>query len=283
MYRISVLMGIYNCASTLVEALDSLYAQTYQDFKIILCEDGSTDSTYEVAQQYAEQHDNIILLRNEHNMGLNYTLNRCLEQADTEYVARMDGDDISLPERFEKEIEFLDAHPEFAVVSCPMIYFDREGVFRVDTMARKNPTKMNLIYGSPFCHAPCMARTAAFKAVGGYSVAKRYLRVEDYNLWTKLYAAGYKGSNLQEPLYKMRDDRNAARRRTLRARWNSTLAKFEAYYKLGIPLKYYPKALYPLMIGLLPNWLYVYLRKRKFEKMRARRAQALEAKQNETH
>lgn len=272
-------MGIYNCASTLVEALDSLYAQTYQDFKIILCEDGSTDNTYEVAQQYAGKHDNIILLRNERNMGLNYTLNRCLEQADTEYVARMDGDDISLPERFEKEINFLDEHPEFVVVSCPMIYFDKDGVFRVDTMARKNPTKMNLIYGSPFCHAPCMARTAAFKAVGGYSEAKRYLRVEDYNLWAKLYAAGYKGSNLQEPLYKMRDDRSAAKRRTLRARWNSTLAKFEAYYKLGIPLKYYPKALNPLMIGLLPNWLYVYLRKRKFEKMQARRAQALAEKQ----
>ncbi|MBQ6167380.1 MAG: glycosyltransferase [Muribaculaceae bacterium] len=279
MVRISVLMGIYNCASTLVEALDSLYAQTYQDFKIILCEDGSTDNTYEVAQQYAGKHDNIILLRNERNMGLNYTLNRCLEQADTEYVARMDGDDISLPERFEKEINFLDEHPEFVVVSCPMIYFDKDGVFRVDTMARKNPTKMNLIYGSPFCHAPCMARTAAFKAVGGYSEAKRYLRVEDYNLWAKLYAAGYKGSNLQEPLYKMRDDRSAAKRRTLRARWNSTLAKFEAYYKLGIPLKYYPKALNPLMIGLLPNWLYVYLRKRKFEKMQARRAQALAEKQ----
>lgn len=279
MVRISVLMGIYNCASTLVEALDSLYAQTYQDFKIILCEDGSTDNTYEVAQQYAGKHDNIILLRNERNMGLNYTLNRCLEQADTEYVARMDGDDISLPERFEKEINFLDEHPEFVVVSCPMIYFDKDGVFRVDTMARKNPTKMNLIYGSPFCHAPCMARTAAFKAVGGYSEAKRYLRVEDYNLWAKLYAAGYKGSNLQEPLYKMRDDRSAAKRRTLRARWNSTLAKFEAYYKLGIPLKYYPKALNPLMIGLLPNWLYVYLRKRKFEKMQARRAQVLAEKQ----
>ena len=71
MARISVIMGIYNCASTLVEALDSLYAQTYQDFKIILCEDGSTDNTYEVAKGYADQHDNIILLRNERNMGLN--------------------------------------------------------------------------------------------------------------------------------------------------------------------------------------------------------------------
>ena len=111
MARISVLIGIYNCASTLVEALDSLYAQTFKDFKVILCEDGSTDNTYDVAEKYAQSHDNIILLRNEGNMGLNYTLNRCLEYADTEYVARMDGDDISLPHRLETEINFLDAHP----------------------------------------------------------------------------------------------------------------------------------------------------------------------------
>ena len=257
-----MIMGIYNCASTLVEALDSLYAQTYQDFKIILCEDGSTDNTYEVAQLYASTHDNIILLRNDKNMGLNYTLNRCLDLVDTEYVARMDGDDISLPTRFEKEIDFLDSHPEFAIVSCPMIYFDEGGDFRTGR-ATAFPQKMSLIYGSPFCHAPCMGRTTVFKAIGGYSVGKRYLRIEDYVLWTKLYAAGYEGANLQEPLYKMRDDRNALKRRTFRARWNSTVAKLEAYPKLGIPLKYYPIALRPVLIGLLPSCLYTYLRNRR--------------------
>ena len=130
MARISVLMGIYNCAPYLQEALDSLYAQTYQDFKIILCDDGSKDETYAIAQRNAEEHDNIVLIRNEKNMGLNYTLNHCLEYADTEYCARMDGDDISLPTRFEEEIKFLDEHPEYAVVSVPMIYFDEKGDFR---------------------------------------------------------------------------------------------------------------------------------------------------------
>ena len=134
MARISVLMGIYNCAATLVEALDSLYAQTYKDFKIILCDDGSTDDTYSVAKSYADTHDNIILVRNEVNKGLNYTLNRCLEYADTEYCARMDGDDISLPTRFEKEIQFLDSHPEYAIVTTPMaillqiIFFEKRTI-----------------------------------------------------------------------------------------------------------------------------------------------------------
>src|SRR5690606_26975275 len=120
--RISILMAIYNCATTLPEAIDSLYAQTYKDFKLILCDDGSTDDTYEVAKSYVGTYENIVLLRNEKNLKLAATLNHCLQYADTEYVARMDGDDISLPERFERQIQFLDEHPEYAVVSCLMIY-----------------------------------------------------------------------------------------------------------------------------------------------------------------
>ncbi|MDE6243310.1 MAG: glycosyltransferase, partial [Muribaculaceae bacterium] len=72
--RISVIMGIYNCASTLAEALDSLLAQTYQEFKVIMCDDGSKDSTIEVASSYVSRYpENFILIRNERNMGLNYT------------------------------------------------------------------------------------------------------------------------------------------------------------------------------------------------------------------
>ena len=129
-YRISVLMGIYNCAPTLQEALNSLYDQTYQGFKIILCDDGSHDDTLKIAEENARLHENVIVIKNDRNMGLNYTLNHCLKYADTEYIARMDGDDISVPTRFEKEIKFLDEHPEYAVVSAPMIYFDEGGEFR---------------------------------------------------------------------------------------------------------------------------------------------------------
>ena len=100
-------MGIYNCAPTLQEALDSLYAQTYQDFEIILCEDGSKDNTYEIALENQKQHDNIVLLRNPHNMGLNQTLNNCLAVAKGEYIARMDGDDLCDPTRFEKQVNSL--------------------------------------------------------------------------------------------------------------------------------------------------------------------------------
>ena len=255
MARISVLMGIYNCGSTLVEALESLYAQTYQDFKIILCEDGSSDDTYQVAQDYASSHDNILLLRNERNMGLNYTLNRCLEHADTEYIARMDGDDISLPKRFETEVNFLDTHPEYAVVSGPMIYFDENGDFRTGT-GKGEVKKEDFIMGSPVCHAPCMARTAAFKAVGGYSVDDRLLRVEDYHLWFKLFAAGYKLYMLNDVIYKMRDDRNAFKRRTFSSRLNEAYVKHVGYKMIGLPWHTQVFALKPILLSIIPGFMY---------------------------
>ena len=94
-------MGIYNCADTLAAAIDSILAQTYTDWELILCDDGSADRTYEVAEDYRSRYpEKIVLLKNERNMGLNYTLNRCLEQAKGAYIARMDGDDVSLPHRF---------------------------------------------------------------------------------------------------------------------------------------------------------------------------------------
>lgn len=260
MARISVLIGIYNCATTLVEALDSLYAQTYKDFKIILCEDGSTDDTYLVAKEYAEKHDNIILIRNEKNMGLNYTLNRCIEHADTEYCARMDGDDISLPTRFEKEIEFLDKNPEYAVVSCPMIYFDESGEFRRGK-GRGDITTSDFVGGSPICHAPSLMRTEVLKEVGGYSVDKRLLRVEDYHLWFKIFAAGYKLYMMDECLYMMRDDQNAFNRRTFKSRLNEAYVKFIGFRMIRLPIYCYIYVLRPILVALLPQPIYKMLHK----------------------
>lgn len=253
--RITVLVGIYNCASTLGEALDSLMTQTYKDFKVVLCDDGSKDDTLKVANEYAHRFDNIIVIRNEKNMGLNFTLNHCLEYADTEYVARMDGDDLSLPRRFEKEIEFLDSHPDYAIVSCPMICFDENGDFKTGK-GDGDVTKKDFLHGSPICHAPSMTRTEAIKNVGGYAVDKKLLRVEDYNLWMRMYAAGYKAYNLSEPLYKMRDDRNAKRRRNWTNRRNEIYVMSTGFKLLGLPWYSQLYALRPLLAHLAPNWIY---------------------------
>lgn len=123
-------MGIYNCEGTLAEALDSLLSQTFTDWNLVMCDDGSSDTTYEIAEQYQTRYSNKInLIKNERNMGLNHTLNRCLEFADGEYIARQDGDDMSMPTRFEKEVAILDSNSEIAIVSTAMTYFDESGVW----------------------------------------------------------------------------------------------------------------------------------------------------------
>ncbi|MCM1139377.1 MAG: glycosyltransferase [Muribaculum sp.] len=263
MIKISVLMGIYNCAPTLREALDSLLAQTCQNFKVIMCDDGSEDNTVEIAQEYVEHFpEKFILIRNERNMGLNFTLNHCLEYADTEYCARMDGDDISLPHRFEEEIKFLQDHPEYAIVSGPMIYFDEDGEFRRGT-GRGEIKPIDFIHGSPFCHAPCMVRTEAYKAVGGYTVDPKLLRVEDYHLWFKMYKKGYRGYMLPEPIYAMRDDRNAAARRTFKKRINVSRVMSCGFHQLNLPFWTQIYALRPLLVGMLPKRIYTYLHRHK--------------------
>lgn len=257
-------MGIYNCASTLQEALDSLYSQTFQDFEIILCDDGSKDNTYEVALENQRHHGNIVLLRNEKNLGLNATLNKCLAIAKGDYIARMDGDDISLPTRFEKQVKFLEEHLEFAIVSTPMIHFDENGEFYRGSVTEGKAEKYRFNYGSPFCHAPSMIRRKAFNDVGGYTEHPRLLRIEDYDLWRKLYEYGYTGYNLAEHLYMMRDDKNASKRRTLQARCNGIYAHWLAYRGLNLSfilfLRYSIKV---LILGFMPVFIYDTVRRLK--------------------
>lgn len=265
---VSIIMGIYNCAETLHEALDSILAQSFQEWEMILCDDGSMDNTYAVAKKYVERlPDKIILLHNETNKGLNYTLNKCLKQARGKYIARMDGDDISLPMRLEKEVEFLETHPDYAIVSTPMIYFDESGDWGKGT-AIEVPQIRDFVFCAPFhCHAPCMIRREAYLEVGGYTVDQRLLRYEDCNLWYKLYSRGYRGYNLQEPLYKMRDDRNAYQRRSASTRMRAIYVQYTGFRMIHMPLRYYPYLIIELFkslaIVLMPEKVYMIIHKRK--------------------
>ncbi len=260
--KISILMGIYNCADTLPEAIDSILAQTYKDWELILCDDGSQDNTYATAETYARQYPSkIVLLRNEKNCGLNHTLNRCLAAASGEYIARMDGDDRCIPERFAEELAVLEQEPDIAIVSSDMGYFDETGVWG-NISHPDYPQPKDFLHGTPFCHAPCMVRREAFDAVGGYSEEQRLLRVEDYHLWLKMYKAGFRGKNIHRQLYFMRDDRNAYGRRKFRYRINEAYVKYLAVKELKLPFYGYLYTLRPILVGLLPAKLYNKLHKK---------------------
>lgn len=263
MVEVSVIMGVCNCEKTLSDAIESIMGQTYPAWKLIMCDDGSEDGTYSVALRYAKWNpDKMILLRNEKNMGLNCALNRCLQYADGAYVARMDGDDISHPERLEREASFLDSHPEYAVVSCPMIYFDEDGAWGRGT-EHGEVKATDFIRGTPFCHAPSMVRREALAAVGGYSTDRRTLRAEDYDLWFRMYERGFKGYNLPDPLYRMRDDQKAYHRRKLKYALNEAYVRYTGYRRLKLPISAYFYVARPVLVAVLPRPAYLFFHRRR--------------------
>lgn len=262
---ISVIMGTYNCAETLSEAIESILNQTFTNWELIMCDDGSIDDTYSIAEKYAfEYKSKIVLLKNDRNMGLNYTLNKCLAMAQGEYIARMDGDDRCSVNRLEIELNTLKQELEIDIVSSDMQFFDETGIWGSISHSTY-PTNRDFLNGSPFCHAACLVKKEAYLAVGGYSEEKRLLRVEDYHLWIKMYKAGYKGKNIHMPLYQMRDDRNAYSRRKFKYRINEAYVKVIAVKELNLPITGYIYAFRPVLVGFLPSTIYDVLHKRKLK------------------
>lgn len=262
---ISVIMGAYNCALTLPEAIAAIQHQTVSDWEFIICDDGSSDETWQVASEFQRNDARIVLLRNEKNLGLNATLNKCLAAASGYYIARMDGDDICAPDRFEKELALYAKHPEAGVISCSMSFFDDEGIFG-KMIYDAAPQPKDLLHGSQFCHAGALMRRDILEELGGYSENKDTLRVEDYDLWVRMYAAGYRGFNTQEILYSMRDDRNAISRRTFQSRINESKVILRAGKAFGGQSFSYAQACIPVLKGFCPTWLYKFLHGKRLRK-----------------
>lgn len=259
---VSILMGIYNCAGTLEDAVACIKNQTYDNWELILCDDASADDTKQTAQKLVQEDKRIRLIGNKKNMGLAYSLNRCLELAAGEYVARMDGDDLCGPTRLEKEARVLQGHPEYAVVSTWMDIFDENG-FYGERRYTPSPGVEDLLRHSPFCHAASMMRKDVLLQLNGYRTQKDALRVEDYDLWARLYQAGFRGYNIQEFLYSMRDDRNAIKRRKFRFRLNEYRIKKEICRSFHLPVKDRLLAFRPIIVGLTPEFIYTRLHKKR--------------------
>ncbi len=235
---VSVIMGIYNCETTLSEAIDSILNQTYTHWELVMCDDGSTDRTYALAEKYQKEHpEKIILLKNEQNRKLSYTLNRCLKAATGELIARMDGDDISHPDRLQCQVEYLSAHPDIQLVGTDMQCFDEAGLHNV-RHAAQDPNPMTLRKKSPFYHATIMTYKSVYESLGGYSEAAFAERAEDLELWFRFFNKGYVGSNMPVPLYLVRENYATLKRRTIRDRINVLRVKAQGYRLLGFPKRW---------------------------------------------
>ena len=252
---VSVIMGIYNTAKTLPNSINSLLEQTYENWELIMCDDCSTDNTYEVAMEFANKYPNIKLIRNEKNMRLAYSLNQCLKVAKGEYVARMDADDVCLPSRFEKQVEFLNTHQEYAVVGSALIPYDENGEREVRKI-KEYPAVRDMKRGVTFFHPTIMMRKEVYDALDGYYVSKRTRKGQDLDLWFRFYSHGFKGYNIQEPLLKYHESlEDYKKKRNLSYSWGMTKTSLHGFKINKFPFYLYPWAFKDVISALIPRWL----------------------------
>lgn len=214
MKNFSVLMSVYKKEDPhfLRESLDSVFTQTLLPTEVVLVEDGPlTDELYEVVESFVTSYTNLRVIPLEKNMGLGNALNEGMKKCRFELIARMDTDDICFPQRFEKQISYMDSHPDVDVLGCwtEEFYEDTDGK-KVITSHKKFPETVwnNVKYSTKRCpveHPAVILRKSAVMAVGGY---KHCYLFEDYYLWARMFVNGSKFYNLQEPLlyFRMSDD-----------------------------------------------------------------------------
>jgi glycosyltransferase involved in cell wall biosynthesis/tRNA A37 methylthiotransferase MiaB len=192
--KISVIMSVYNGAEHLEDAIKSILKQTQPNFEFIIINDASTDSTSEILAKFDDPR--IVIITNDENLGLTRSLNIGFKIAKGEYIARMDADDISHPLRFEKQVFFLDGHPDCLVVGTWTVVIGEDG--RHLDLWKTEAEACRLEVSNPIVHGSAMIRKKILEKLGGYNEQFRY--AQDYDLWIRISEYG-RLCNLQEKLY----------------------------------------------------------------------------------
>jgi len=203
--KISVIMPIYNCEEYLKEAVESILNQTFTDFEFIIVNDGSVDKSLSILREF-EQKDKRIKIISRENRGLIYSLNEGVKLAQGKYIARMDGDDISLPERFEKQVKFMEDNKLVVCGTWATVIDSFGNIIRYYTYPPigNNRIRLYSFFHCPFIHPSTMLEKNVLEKVGGY---KNYKNIEDYELWTRIIYKNNIG-NIGEMLMKYRIHNN---------------------------------------------------------------------------
>ena len=201
--KISVVMAVYNGQKYVREAIESILNQTFRDFEFIIVDDGSIDTTSEILKEYAREDERIKIITNPKNIGLTKSLNKAIKVAQGKYIARMDADDISLPERLERQIEFMRKNPEVGLLGTAYYEMNLKGEIVGDKFFPTSDKKLKkiLIKYNPFFHASVMIRKEILDKIGLYN--ENIPKAQDYDLWFRV-TRSHKLANLDEPLMKRR-------------------------------------------------------------------------------
>lgn len=246
--KISLIMSVYNGEDYLSEAIESVVNQTFTDWELIVINDCSTDGTAEILNGFAAKDGRIKVYPNEVNLRLPSSLNRALEFAQGEYIARMDADDICLPDRLEKQYAFMQAHPDVALSSCWFMTLKNGAVASGGCGGRTDSESIKalLLVTNPILHPGIIARAEAIKAL---KYDPSFTCTEDMELWTRFVLAGHKVEIQPEylMLYRLHDkqitkttlEKQHREVLTIQKRYCATLleemdAEREAFYITGI-------------------------------------------------
>lgn len=182
--EITVLMSVYNGERYLKEAVESILNQTYKDFEFLIINDGSTDLSKNIILSYNDLR--IRLIDNENNIGLTRSLNKGLKLARGKYIARMDADDVSMPERFEAQINFMENHPDVGLLgSWVEVINEEDKIIDIWELPETHVhIRWCLLFGNCLAHSVTFFRRAIAIKLGGYN--ERFKRAQDYDLWSRM-------------------------------------------------------------------------------------------------
>ena len=254
--EISVIMSVYNDEKYIAKAIDSILTQSFSNFELIICDDYSTDRSSNIIEKYVKQDNRIVFFKNEKNLGLATSLNRCIERAKGKYIARMDSDDISLPNRFEVEYNYLEDNSDIVVVGCKCQCIDENDEIYKDFQIHSGSVSFyDAIKKVQIVHPTVMMRKEALLSVDGYTVNNLTLRAEDYDLWCKMTKKGYKIFNLDTILLLYREGLQGMKKRKYKFRIQEAKLKYMWMKNEKVPFSIYLYAVKPLIVVLIPSSL----------------------------
>lgn len=226
---VSVIIPCYNAEKYVESAIRSIMNQTYKNLEIIITDDCSTDDTLEILQKLAKEDSRIKLYKNETNLKIVKTLNNMISQANGKYIARMDADDISLPERIEKQVAFLEQNINFSFCGTNACHIDENGKIVDKSVLPETyeDNKFFLKFYSTFYHPTVMIRSDVYKK---NLYDQEFLYAEDYELWIRLiFKQNLKGFNLNERLFLYRIFNNQSSEKHRKEQNDSSAKIFDKY------------------------------------------------------
>lgn len=267
--EISVIMSVYNADNyqILLDSVNSILDQTFSNFEFIICDDGSTNNkTGKYLEKIRKLDNRIKVIGYKNNKGPAYCRNVCIRNAKGNYIAFQDDDDRSEKNRLEIEYNFLKKNPSYSFVGTIANVFEKDRIWGQFALPEK-PTKKDFLWNSPFLNPSMMFRKSILQEAKGFRVSEETRRAEDYDLFMRLYAKGYKGYNIQKILFNYRiniDDEKKKKYRSMKDRINEAKVRHRGFKILHLGYRSVPYVIKPIIIGLIPAPIFYEIRKKQY-------------------